>query len=172
MDGTRPIHGGLSHEEIKKDSVPEAVTIYQDTIDAIKEHFWVRDWEALISCIAVPNLISALDASRVFNTHEEWLTVTRAARTCFADQGVTEYHRICGGAVFLDGGQQQIVGFHETYILRGSVLAAPRFKGYMRMVLRDDRWQSEGLHTDQRDSVFPTIYADRLVPAKDQRDTP
>ncbi|SNS57846.1 hypothetical protein [Antarctobacter heliothermus] len=172
MDGTRPIHDGLSPEQIKAASVPEAVTIYQDTIDAIKKHFWVGNWDALVSCIAVPNRISALDTARVFETHEEWLNVTRAARTCFADQGVTEYHRICSGAFFMDATKQEITGFHETYILRGSALAAPRFKGYMRLVLRDGRWQSQGLHTEQRDSVFPTIYADRLVAAKDQRITP
>lgn len=172
MDGTRRFHGELSAEQIKKDSVPEAVAIYQDTIDAIKAHFWARDWDSLLSFIAIPNRISALDAVRVFNSHEEWLNVTRAARTCFANQGVTEYHRICGGAYFTDSDKQELAGFHETYILRGSALAAPRFKGYMRIVWRDGRWQSAGLHTDQRDTVFPTIYADRLVPAMDPRPTP
>ncbi|WP_323768592.1 hypothetical protein [Antarctobacter sp.] len=165
--GITPIHNGLSSEEILESSVPEAMAHYQAVIDEINEHFWNRDWTALTTRISVPNRITALDAARLIDTHEEWLTVARAARHGFNTMGISEYHRVCRGAYFVDLDEQQIVGFHETYILRGCVLAVPRFKGFMRMVLRDGRWRSEGLHTEQREALLPTIHADQIVQARD-----
>ncbi|WP_417208791.1 hypothetical protein [Antarctobacter sp.] len=167
IKGITPIHSGLSAEQIMESSVPRAVAQYQTVIDEINEHFWNRDWSALTTCISVPNRITALDAARLFDTHEEWLTVARAARDGFNTMGISEYHRVCRGAFFADPDERQIVGFHETFILRGCVLAVPRFKGFMRLVQHGGRWRSEGLHTEQRETLLPTIHADQIVRARD-----
>lgn len=164
MHSTDPIHGGLTAAEIIDRSDPGAVARYQACIDAIKRDFWDRDWDALVAHIAVPNRMTAQDTARVFETRAEWRAVAQATRAGFADNGISEYHRICRGAFFIGGDRRTILGVHETYILRGSAFVVPPYHGYMRLVRGAERWMSEGLHSDLRDTLLPTIHADRLVP--------
>lgn len=140
---------------------------YQDILDRINRHFWARDWEALGTCIAVPNYISSVDAQRRVDTLDEWLELAKAARQSFVQVGATEYHRICRRAHFTAPARTRITGVHETYIMRNSALVLPVYRARMRLVWKDGAWLSEALHTDSSDHDLPTIHADRITPRRD-----
>lgn len=154
-------------KELLAASQPGAVDIYQGALDIIGNLFWSRDWEPLRDHILVPNRITALDTERIVHSLDEWIHLAKAARESFVRLGATEYHRLCRSAWFEDEDCRRISGVHETFILRGSTLVMPPHQGFLMLWQCDDgRWRSDGLRADKRDTVLPTIHADRITPPK------
>jgi len=140
----------------------DAKDIYQCMLDTITGHFWKREWGALESCFAIPNHVSAPDASRVFHCVPDLINMLRAGRDNFERAGATEYHRLCLKAQFDDETRTRISGQHVTYILRGANPVVPPYHGNLRAILQDGRWLAAALHTLKRDADLPTVSADQI----------
>lgn len=130
-----------------------ALTIYQDWLDATAPAILTNDLEVLANHIALPYRHQAGGASVIIETRED----LDYGQTTFANSlranGVNHFIRLAQNAEFLS--TDYIEGHHRTHILSNARRVVPSFTD--RMVLRRfaERWKMVELSVPQNSASWP-----------------
>ena len=122
----------------------KAFLIYQGWLDRIADALWSSDFSAVAAAMEYPHYMRTLDGEIWFDTQEKQVEAARDFRQYLTAMGAQAYMRLCAKASFVAGREDEILGMHTTYVLRGGTYVIPPYSNTMTLILRGDQWLGAG----------------------------
>ena len=121
-----------------------AFLIYQGWLDRIADALWSSDFRAVAAAMHYPHYMRTLDGEVLFDCAEKQTDAARDFRQYLSSMGARDYMRLCAKAHFVAGKNDEILGLHTTYVLRGGTYVIPPYSNTMTLILRDGQWLGAG----------------------------
>lgn len=115
-----------------------ALTIYQEALDAVSNAVLAGDFASYAAMIDLPYLVLTETAQLLVTTEAELRPTFDAVHNGLKARGVRHYKRLARKAEYVRPGR--IEGWHNTHFLSETEFAAPSRWARQVIVLRDGRW--------------------------------
>ena len=118
--------------------------IYQDHLDAVSEAIWDRRFDDVAALMAYPHRRRLGTRDIVVDDPDMLRAEARAFRETLDGFGATGYIRVCRHAVSDAPGR--IVGWHETFVVRGGTYQVSPYEAEITLLRHGDRWFASDCH--------------------------
>ena len=136
---------GRSNEEAKE--------IFQEVLDRVSKAVLEYDEATLRDVIILPTRMTTQNAEIVFETVEDWLTLTLRVHRGLASLGVNHYVRLVQSAEFLS--DSYIEGVYDTHSLCNAIPMAPAYTNRSTLKLVDGAWKFGMMEAEITNEQFP-----------------
>lgn len=139
-----------------------AADLYQTFLDSSSKIFWARDFEGLAAMMVYPHTMETLDGDLRFDTTDQMIEAGHEFRGYLDRMQAQDYVRLCKSAHFVPGREDQIIGVHESYVMRGGTYVVDPYRNEMCLEWHDGSWKGAGIRAQVSNVDVPILSPKQL----------
>lgn len=133
----------------------DAMSIYQDHLDAVSRLIWAYDFDGVAALMTYPHELATARGVTVVDRPATMIDWARDFRENLTELGATAYHRVAVAAAINGESDDEISGFHRVYVLSGSTHLIEPYTSEATLKLHDGTWLGSGVRAVLRGTRYP-----------------